>query len=115
MKTKLVTVSLTPNQYKDRNDQQKYTISDQLVFEVVKMKRVKKFLDSLISETQKGFIKGRYIGECTRLVSDIIYHLKKNNQSGILFYYLSILLRLLIPFNGTSLTRRLNILTLGKN
>jgi hypothetical protein len=46
--------------------------------------RVKKFFDSLISETQKGFIKGRCIGECTILVSDIIYHLKKNNQPGIL-------------------------------
>ena len=29
--------------------------------------RIKPFLSSIISETQHGFIKGRYIGECTRL------------------------------------------------
>jgi len=34
--------------------------------------RIKKYLDTIISDTQKGFIKGRYIGECTRLVYDII-------------------------------------------
>ena len=46
--------------------------------------RIKIFLDSLISESQKGFIKGRQIGECTRLISDVIYHLKKHNKAGIL-------------------------------
>jgi hypothetical protein len=29
-------------------------------------------LKNIISETQKGFLKGRYIGECTRLIYDLI-------------------------------------------
>jgi hypothetical protein len=37
----------------------------------------------LILSSQKHK-KAIYIGECTRLVSDIIYHLKEKNQSGIL-------------------------------
>lgn len=46
--------------------------------------RIKLFLDPLISNSQKGFISGRYIGECTRLVSDIIFKLKKKNMTGII-------------------------------
>jgi hypothetical protein len=34
--------------------------------------RLKKVLHTIISETQVGFMKGRYIGECTRLVCDLI-------------------------------------------
>ena len=34
--------------------------------------RLKKVLHTIISETQVGFMKGRYIGEWTRLVSDLI-------------------------------------------
>jgi hypothetical protein len=30
--------------------------------------RIKPILRNIISETQKGFLKGRYIGECTRLI-----------------------------------------------
>ena len=47
-------------------------------------KRIQLFLDPLISETQKGFVKDRFIGECTRLVSDIIHHLRKSKQPGII-------------------------------
>lgn len=46
--------------------------------------RIKKHLDNLISNCQKGFIAGRQIGECTRLISDIINKLKKINKPGIL-------------------------------
>ena len=46
--------------------------------------RMKKYLDKLISNSQKGFVSGRYIGECTRLVSDLIAKMKKKNLSGIL-------------------------------
>jgi hypothetical protein len=46
--------------------------------------RFKNILDPLISKCQKGFVKGRYIGECTRIVSDLIHHLKKNKKTGIL-------------------------------
>ena len=34
--------------------------------------RIKPILRNIISETQKGFLKGRYIGECTRLIYDLI-------------------------------------------
>ena len=46
--------------------------------------RIKLHLNPLISDSQKGFVSGRYIGECTRIVSDLIYKLKKSNQEGIL-------------------------------
>ena len=46
--------------------------------------RMKGQLDSLISESQKGFINGRYIGECTRLVSDLIYNMRKRRIAGII-------------------------------
>ena len=35
--------------------------------------RLKSVLPDIISEEQKGFIKGRFIGESTRLFYDIIY------------------------------------------
>ena len=46
--------------------------------------RIKKHLGALISQCQKGFIEGRQIGECTRIVSDLIHYLKRSNKSGIL-------------------------------
>ena len=46
--------------------------------------RIKMCLDPLISSCQKGFVAGRYIGECTRLISDIIHNLKKTKKPGIL-------------------------------
>ena len=45
--------------------------------------RMKTFLDQLVSEHQKGFINGRYIGECTRLVSDIFYKMRNSKISGV--------------------------------
>jgi len=46
--------------------------------------RLKSVLDSIISHSQKGFISGRYIGECTRLVSDLITNMKNKNIPGII-------------------------------
>ena len=46
--------------------------------------RIKNNLDHLISNSQKGFISGRYIGECTRLVSDLIYKMNKTKKAGII-------------------------------
>ena len=34
--------------------------------------RIKPVLRNIISETQKGFLKGRYIGECTRIIFDLL-------------------------------------------
>ena len=39
--------------------------------------RIKRFLPKIISSTQSGFIKGRFIGESTRLVYDLIFHCEK--------------------------------------
>ena len=39
--------------------------------------RIKKVLDSIVSKTQSGFIEGRYIGESTRLIHDIMSYTEK--------------------------------------
>lgn len=46
--------------------------------------RLKSVLDSLIDNDQIGFIKGRYIGENTRLVYDIMNFTEINNIPGLL-------------------------------
>lgn len=45
---------------------------------------MKKVLPSIISESQKGFLKGRFIGENTRLVYDIMNYFKKIGKQGLL-------------------------------
>ena len=49
--------------------------------------RIKNFLDKLISSSQKGFMKGRYIGECTRLIFDPIERAEEENIPGILLLF----------------------------
>ena len=46
--------------------------------------RLKKVLLDLISNCQTGFIKGRFIGECTRLVYDIMNYTEKKQKTGLL-------------------------------
>ena len=46
--------------------------------------RIKEHLNKLISENQKGYVKDRYIGECTRLIYDILYESKQENIPGLL-------------------------------
>ena len=46
--------------------------------------RIKKVLNYLISETQTGFMKGRYIGECTRLIYDLIEKTNEEDIPGLL-------------------------------
>ncbi len=46
--------------------------------------RLKTVLPEIISSTQKGFLQGRYIGENTRLVYDIIKYLDENDKTGLL-------------------------------
>ena len=46
--------------------------------------RLKKVLNKLVSETQTGFINGRFIGESTMIVYDIMHYLEKNNQQGLI-------------------------------
>jgi hypothetical protein len=38
----------------------------------------------IISESQKGFIKGRFIGENTRLLYDLMAYLEQHNKTGLL-------------------------------
>ena len=46
--------------------------------------RLKTIPIKLISDTQSGFISGRFIGENTRLVYDIMHYLEKNQLPGLL-------------------------------
>jgi exonuclease III len=46
--------------------------------------RIKSSLDSIIHETQKGFIPGRFVGENTRLIFDIMHETEKQNIPGLL-------------------------------
>ena len=46
--------------------------------------RLKTVLPHIISDTQKGFIKGRFIGENTRLLYDLMHYLEENNMEGLL-------------------------------
>jgi len=46
--------------------------------------RIKPVLQDLISDSQKGFLKGRYIGECTRLISDLIDRMEEDEIPGLL-------------------------------
>ena len=39
-----------------------------------------------MSEEQTGFIKGRYIGENVRLISEIIENANKTDEPGLIFF-----------------------------
>jgi hypothetical protein len=45
---------------------------------------LKPLLPFIISDTQKGFIKGRFIGENTRLLYDLMHYLEQHNKTGLL-------------------------------
>ena len=46
--------------------------------------RIKQTLNPIISDTQTGFLKGRYIGENTRFIYDIMAYTETNNIPGLL-------------------------------
>ena len=46
--------------------------------------RIKQVLDKLISKEQTGFMSGRYIGENTRLIYDILHITDKLDIPGLL-------------------------------
>ena len=46
--------------------------------------RVKSVLDKVISNDQKGFIAGRYIGENIRTIYDILFETKQQEIPGLL-------------------------------
>ena len=47
-------------------------------------KELKKVLNEIVSETQTGFMKGRYIGECSRLICDLIDKCDEAEIPGLL-------------------------------
>ena len=72
--------------------------------------RLKLVLDKLIHENQKGFLSGRYIGENTRLVYDILNYTEQMNKPGLLL--LIDFERHLILSHGISYSMYYNFLTL---
>ena len=50
--------------------------------------RIKPCLDSIIHPDQKGFVAGRYIGECIRSTFDILDYAKSYNKAGVLLLIL---------------------------
>ena len=46
--------------------------------------RMKPHLEKIISRNQTGFLKGRYIGESTRLIYDIMHYTETNKLPGLL-------------------------------
>ena len=49
-----------------------------LAFSVIAA-RLKPHFEHIISLSQSGFLKGRHMGECKRLVYDIMYHTENKN------------------------------------
>ena len=46
--------------------------------------RIKTTLNKLINKDQTGFIAGRYVGENTRILYDIMHYAEENNLPGLL-------------------------------
>ena len=46
--------------------------------------RIKPLLHKIIDNTQCGFVQGRYIGECTRLVYDMLQYTENYQIPGML-------------------------------
>ena len=44
--------------------------------------RIKNNIGSIVSDSQKGFVKGRYMGECIRLVYDVIQKIDEKKING---------------------------------
>ena len=47
-------------------------------------KQAQAYFTNIISQTQKGFLRGRYIGECDRIISDLMDKLKEEDIPGLL-------------------------------
>ena len=46
--------------------------------------RLKTVLDQVISKTQSGFVPGRNISDCTRLIYDLLYLAQDKDYTGLL-------------------------------
>ena len=54
-----------------------------IIFSGIIANRLKTVLDTLIHENQKGFLAGRFIGENTRLLYDIMHLAESHNIPGL--------------------------------
>jgi len=57
---------------------------DYKILSGVLARRMKGVLSTIIGETQKGFLRNRFISENTRLVYDVIDYLKRSDKNGVL-------------------------------
>ena len=48
--------------------------------------RIKKVLNTIINDSQTGFLKGRYIGENIRTIFEVIESLNNENKPGLIFF-----------------------------
>ena len=46
--------------------------------------RLKSYFDNLIHKTQNRFVPGRYIGDCTRMVFDIMNYISPSSKTNII-------------------------------
>jgi hypothetical protein len=46
--------------------------------------RLKPILQNIISQIQKGFLRGRHIGECVRIISDLMDKLEEEDTPDLL-------------------------------
>jgi len=57
---------------------------DYKILSGVLSQRLRKVLQEIVSEEQKGFLAGRYIGENTRLVYDMMHYLQEKDKKGLI-------------------------------
>ena len=84
-------ITLIPNAYGDLKELSNWRpISllniDYKILTKALAKRIEKYLPKLIDSDQTGFVKGRYIGQNIRLLSDIMEYLEAKKTSGLLLF-----------------------------
>ena len=75
--------------------------------------RLEKVLPRIISAHQTGYVKGRYIGQSIRIITDIMSFMKKKNIPGLAVFL--DLKKLSIISNGATFKNALKLLTLVLN
>ena len=58
--------------------------TDLKIASAVLANRLKQILSFIIRDTQKGFMKNRFMGENTRLLYDLMHYLEENDLDGLL-------------------------------
>lgn len=73
--------------------------NDYKVFALIFANRLKNLLDSIIDETQSGFMKNRHITNNIRLVLDILDYPEFSVDDGFIFFLFFLFLRHLIQWS----------------